>query len=80
MPCEQPAYDPQLTALVARLMDQKRRQGMSGGMILQMTRVFALFVEATGVEDVRALRIYEGASDVQRLLIARELLRGPAGG
>ena len=26
-------------------------------------------------EDVRALRIYEGASDVQRLLIARELLR-----
>jgi acyl-CoA dehydrogenase len=25
-------------------------------------------------EDVRALRIYEGASDVQRLLIARELL------
>jgi acyl-CoA dehydrogenase len=27
-------------------------------------------------EDVRALRIYEGASDVQRLLIARELLRG----
>ena len=56
VPCEQPAYDPQLTALVARLMDQKRRQGMSGGMILQMTRVFALFVEATGVEDVRALR------------------------
>lgn len=27
-------------------------------------------------EDVRALRIYEGASDVQKLLIARELLRG----
>lgn len=26
-------------------------------------------------EDVRALRIYEGASDVQRLLIAREILR-----
>lgn len=26
-------------------------------------------------EDVRALRIYEGASDVQRLLIAREVLR-----
>ena len=25
-------------------------------------------------EDVRALRIYEGASDVQRLLIARQLL------
>ena len=26
-------------------------------------------------EDVRALRIYEGASDVQRLLIAKEILR-----
>src|SRR5690606_30358922 len=26
-------------------------------------------------EDVRALRIYEGASDIQRLLIARHLLR-----
>lgn len=26
-------------------------------------------------EDVRALRIYEGASDIQRILIARELLR-----
>lgn len=26
-------------------------------------------------EDVRALRIYEGASDVQKLLIAREMLR-----
>ena len=26
-------------------------------------------------EDVRAMRIYEGASDVQRLLIARDLLR-----
>lgn len=28
-------------------------------------------------EEIRALRIYEGASDVQRLLIARELLRTP---
>ncbi|MGH7337013.1 MAG: acyl-CoA dehydrogenase family protein, partial [Myxococcota bacterium] len=26
---------------------------------------------------VRALRIYEGTSEVQHLLIARELLRGP---
>ncbi|MCZ7678593.1 MAG: acyl-CoA/acyl-ACP dehydrogenase [Sandaracinaceae bacterium] len=25
-------------------------------------------------EDVRALRIYEGASDIQRILIARDLL------
>ena len=36
-------------------------------------------VETTGIvarlyEDIRALRIYEGASDVQRLLIARALL------
>ncbi len=26
-------------------------------------------------EDIRALRIYEGASDVQKLLIARDVLR-----
>jgi acyl-CoA dehydrogenase len=36
-------------------------------------------VETDGIvarlyEDVRALRIYEGASDVQRLLIARAVL------
>jgi alkylation response protein AidB-like acyl-CoA dehydrogenase len=28
--------------------------------------------------DIRALRIYEGASEVQQLIIARELLRSPA--
>jgi acyl-CoA dehydrogenase len=28
-------------------------------------------------EDARALRIYEGTNDVQRLLIARELLKRP---
>ena len=27
-------------------------------------------------EDVRALRIYEGASDIQKVLIARHLLKG----
>jgi alkylation response protein AidB-like acyl-CoA dehydrogenase len=26
--------------------------------------------------EVRALRIYEGATEVQKLIIARELLRG----
>jgi acyl-CoA dehydrogenase len=28
--------------------------------------------------EIRALRIYEGASEVQQLIIARELLKGPA--
>lgn len=36
--------------------------------VLEGTTVCRLY------EDVRALRIYEGASDVQRLLVARELL------
>jgi acyl-CoA dehydrogenase len=27
--------------------------------------------------DIRALRIYEGASEVQQLIIARELLKNP---
>jgi len=27
--------------------------------------------------EVRALRIYEGATEVQKLIIARELLKGP---
>ena len=29
--------------------------------------------------EIRALRIYEGATEVQKLIIARELLRGPRG-
>jgi alkylation response protein AidB-like acyl-CoA dehydrogenase len=28
--------------------------------------------------DIRALRIYEGATEVQKLIIARELLKGSA--
>jgi alkylation response protein AidB-like acyl-CoA dehydrogenase len=30
--------------------------------------------------EIRALRIYEGATEVQQLIIARELLRGVGGG
>ena len=37
--------------------------------------VLAGTIVARLYEDVRALRIYEGASDVQKLLIAREILR-----
>jgi len=29
--------------------------------------------------EIRALRIYEGATEVQQLIIARELLKGPRG-
>jgi acyl-CoA dehydrogenase len=29
--------------------------------------------------EIRALRIYEGATEVQKLIVARELLRGPVG-
>ena len=52
----EPDYDPEISALTLRLMEQKRRQGLSGQMITQMTRVFELFVEATGVTDIRDLR------------------------
>ncbi len=49
-------YDPAISALTLRLMEQKRRQGLSGQMITQMTRVFELFAEATGITDIRDLR------------------------
>lgn len=52
----EPDYDPAISALTLRLMEQKRRQGLSGQMITQMTRVFELFVEATSVTDIRELR------------------------
>jgi len=29
--------------------------------------------------EIRALRIYEGATEVQRLIVARELLKGEGG-
>lgn len=53
---EAPDYDPALTALIVRLMAQKRRQGLSGQMLTQMTRVFELFAEATELRDIRDLR------------------------
>lgn len=43
-------------ALVARLMDDKRRQKMSEPMITQMTQSFRIFAEATHVSDIRFLR------------------------
>ncbi|WP_417809488.1 DUF6538 domain-containing protein [Thioclava sp.] len=51
-----PDYDPNLGSLIGRLMEQKRRHGLSGQMITQMTRVFELFAEATGLRDIRDLR------------------------
>ncbi len=51
-----PLYDPSLPALVDRLMAQKQRQKMSAQMIDQMRKVFDLFGEATGVDDIRDLR------------------------
>lgn len=51
-----PDYDPAIAALIARLMAQKQRQGISDQMITQMTRIFELFAEATGVTDIRDLR------------------------
>lgn len=38
--------------------------------VLKETHVARLY------EDIRALRIYEGASDIQKLLIAREVMKG----
>lgn len=53
---DEPEYDPMLSAVVDRLMEQKRRRRMSPQMIDQMTKVFLLFEEATGVSDIRKLR------------------------
>lgn len=53
---DEPDYDPSLPALVARLMAQKKKRGVSAQMIDQMSKVFVLFGEATSVEDIRQLR------------------------
>lgn len=53
---EDTAYDSAISALIARWSEQKRRQNVSEQQITQMTRVFELFVEATGVTDIRDLR------------------------
>lgn len=51
-----PEYDPAITALIARLMAQKQRQGISDQMVTQMTRIFELFAEAARLTDIRELR------------------------
>ncbi|MDQ7263486.1 site-specific integrase [Paracoccus sp. PS-1] len=49
-------YGPALKALVGRLMDQKRAQGMSEAQVGQMTKVYGLFSEITGVRDIRQIK------------------------
>lgn len=56
------------TEAASRVVD--RAVQLHGGRGVQKGSIVARLYE-----DVRALRIYEGASDVQRLLIAREMLR-----
>jgi len=56
------------TEAASRVVD--RAVQLHGGRGVQKGSIIARLYE-----DVRALRIYEGASDVQRLLIAREMLR-----
>lgn len=51
-----PLYDPDITALIERLMAQKRKIGISEQMIDQMTKVFRLFAEATEITDIRQIR------------------------
>ncbi|QPM89659.1 site-specific integrase [Pseudooceanicola algae] len=49
-------YSASIKAIATRLMAQKRKAGMSEAMIAQMTKVFDLFREITGVQDMRQLR------------------------
>ncbi|ARO14378.1 phage integrase family protein, putative [Ketogulonicigenium robustum] len=49
-------YDPALPALVSRFLADKKRQGMSEQMLGQMEKVYALFSEATDVNDIRLLK------------------------
>lgn len=49
-------YDPQLFALIERLMEQKRRQNVSGQMIEQISKTLALFVEAIEIDTIHELR------------------------
>ncbi|QFQ88340.1 hypothetical protein F8A10_12585 [Paracoccus kondratievae] len=49
-------YGPSIKALVRRLMDQKQAQGMSEAQIGQMTKVYVLFSEITGIRDIRQIK------------------------
>jgi len=61
------AYSTSTKAIAARLMAQKRKAGMSEAMISQMTKVFDLFREITGVQDMRLLRQPHLAAFVEAL-------------
>jgi integrase len=60
-------YSTSTKAVTARLMAQKRKAGMSEAMILQMTKVFDLFREITGIQDMRLLRQHHLAAFVDAL-------------
>jgi alkylation response protein AidB-like acyl-CoA dehydrogenase len=42
---------------------------------LRARSIASLFRARLGVREIRALRIYEGATEVQKLIAARELLK-----
>lgn len=50
------SYDPAWTALIERFAASKRKAEVSDLMIKQMTKVFLLFAEATGITDLRDIR------------------------
>ncbi len=60
------------TEAAQRIVDQALQ--IHGGMGLIVGSVMERLYR-----DVRALRIYEGTSEIQKLVIARELLRQPIG-
>lgn len=51
-----PPYGLSIKALVARVMDQKRAQGMSAAQVAQISKVYALFNAITGARDTRQLK------------------------
>ena len=60
-------YDPKITSLIERLMDQKRRLKNSTQMIEQMEKTLLMFIEATGVEDINNLQQVHVAQYVDML-------------
>lgn len=53
---EAPAFDAALLALAERIIRRKSRAGMQDRAAMQIRKLAALFVEATGVSDVTRLR------------------------
>ncbi len=60
-------YDPKITSLIERLMDQKRHLENSTQMIKQMEKTLLMFIEATGVEDINNLQQVHVAQYVDML-------------